>query len=51
MHIHHKFIVVDFNGDDPVAFMARPTSRPARAWLDEHQWVVAARLRRPFGER
>jgi len=23
----------------------------ARLWLDEHQWVVAARLRRPFGER
>lgn len=21
MHIHHKFIVVDFNGDDPVAYM------------------------------
>jgi phosphatidylserine/phosphatidylglycerophosphate/cardiolipin synthase-like enzyme len=21
MHIHHKFVVVDFNGDDPVAFM------------------------------
>jgi hypothetical protein len=30
---------------------ARRALGAARAWLDEHQWVVAARLRRPFGER
>jgi hypothetical protein len=30
---------------------ARRALAAARAWLDEHQWVVASRLRRPFGER
>jgi hypothetical protein len=28
---------------------ARRAVAAARAWLDEHQWDVAARLRRPFG--